>query len=60
MGRLRVAINGHGVIGKRVVDAVTIQDDMEVSRICAGALLTRLAMSAVRATIPSRAREGRP
>src|SRR5450759_1007374 len=34
MGKVRVAINGYGVIGKRVVDAVALQNDMEVSGIC--------------------------
>lgn len=29
-GRVRVAVNGYGVIGKRVVDAVLAQNDMEV------------------------------
>jgi glyceraldehyde-3-phosphate dehydrogenase (NAD(P)) len=29
--RIRVGINGYGVIGKRVADAVALQDDMEVS-----------------------------
>lgn len=28
--RVRVAVNGYGVIGKRVADAVTLQDDMEL------------------------------
>jgi glyceraldehyde-3-phosphate dehydrogenase (NAD(P)) len=28
--RVRVAINGYGVIGKRVADAVTLQDDMDL------------------------------
>ena len=28
--KLRVAVNGFGVIGKRVADAVTLQDDMEL------------------------------
>lgn len=28
--RTRVAVNGYGVIGKRVADAVAIQDDMEL------------------------------
>ena len=27
---LKVAINGYGTIGKRVADAVTLQDDMEI------------------------------
>ena len=30
MNRVNVAINGYGVIGKRVADAVALQDDMEV------------------------------
>ncbi|MDN2565550.1 type II glyceraldehyde-3-phosphate dehydrogenase [Aquibium sp. A9E412] len=29
--RIRVAVNGYGVIGKRVVDAVAAQDDMQVA-----------------------------
>ncbi|MFB3820022.1 MAG: type II glyceraldehyde-3-phosphate dehydrogenase, partial [Candidatus Methylomirabilales bacterium] len=29
-GRIRVAVNGYGVIGKRVADAVTLQDDMQL------------------------------
>lgn len=29
-GRVRVAVNGYGVIGKRVADAVALQDDMEL------------------------------
>jgi glyceraldehyde-3-phosphate dehydrogenase (NAD(P)) len=28
--RIRVAVNGYGVIGKRVAEAVTIQDDMRL------------------------------
>jgi glyceraldehyde-3-phosphate dehydrogenase (NAD(P)+) (phosphorylating) len=28
--RIRVAVNGYGVIGKRVADAVVAQDDMEL------------------------------
>lgn len=31
MKKIRVAVNGYGVIGKRVADAVRIQDDMEVA-----------------------------
>lgn len=31
---MRIAINGYGVIGKRVADAVELQDDMEVSGVC--------------------------
>lgn len=29
--RVRVAVNGYGVIGKRVADAVALQDDMELA-----------------------------
>lgn len=34
MKRIRVAINGYGVIGKRVADAITLQDDMELTGVC--------------------------
>lgn len=34
MTKIRVAINGYGVIGKRVADAVYLQDDMELVGIC--------------------------
>ena len=30
MAAIRVAVNGYGVIGKRVADAVALQDDMEL------------------------------
>ena len=30
---IRVAVNGYGVIGKRVADAVTLQDDMQLAGI---------------------------
>ena len=30
MSKVKVAINGYGTIGKRVADAVTVQDDMEI------------------------------
>ena len=29
-GKIRVGVNGYGVIGKRVADAIAQQDDMEV------------------------------
>lgn len=32
--KVKVAINGYGVIGKRVADAVLLQDDMELAGIC--------------------------
>lgn len=34
MKRIRVAVNGYGVIGKRVADAVVLQDDMELAGVC--------------------------
>lgn len=34
MQKIKVAINGYGVIGKRVADAVTLQDDMELMGVC--------------------------
>lgn len=27
--KVRVAVNGYGVIGKRIADAVAVQEDME-------------------------------
>lgn len=33
-GRARVAVNGYGVIGKRVADAVALQDDMQLVGVC--------------------------
>ena len=34
MKKVKVAINGYGVIGKRVADAVALQDDMELVGVC--------------------------
>lgn len=34
MKKIKVAVNGYGVIGKRVADAVSIQDDMELVGVC--------------------------
>ncbi len=34
MNKVKVAVNGYGVIGKRVADAVHLQDDMELSGVC--------------------------
>lgn len=34
MRRIRVAVNGYGVIGKRVADLVARQEDMELTGIC--------------------------
>ncbi len=34
MKKIKVAVNGYGVIGKRVADAVQLQDDMELVGVC--------------------------
>ena len=34
MNKIKVAVNGYGVIGKRVADAVQAQDDMELIGVC--------------------------
>jgi len=34
MKKIKVAVTGYGVIGKRVADAVTLQDDMELAGVC--------------------------
>lgn len=34
MTKIKVAVNGYGVIGKRVADAVQLQDDMELIGVC--------------------------
>jgi len=34
MNKIKVAVNGYGVIGKRVADAVLAQDDMELVGVC--------------------------
>lgn len=34
MRKVKVAVNGYGVIGKRVADAVQCQDDMELGGVC--------------------------
>ena len=30
MSKIRVGVNGYGVIGRRIADAVTLRDDMEL------------------------------
>lgn len=32
--KVRVAVNGYGVIGKRIADAIAAQDDMELGSVC--------------------------
>jgi glyceraldehyde-3-phosphate dehydrogenase (NAD(P)) len=47
-GKARVAINGYGVIGKRVADAVAAQDDMELVGVADVAMDYRLRVAAER------------
>ncbi len=30
MEKIKVGVNGYGVIGKRIADAIALQDDMEL------------------------------
>ncbi len=48
MKKIKVAINGYGVIGKRVADAVTLQDDMELTGICDVVTDWRIKMAEIR------------
>ena len=34
MEKIKVAVNGYGVIGKRVADAIILQDDMILIGVC--------------------------
>lgn len=34
MKKVKVGVNGFGVIGKRVADAVQLQEDIELSGVC--------------------------
>ena len=46
--KLRIAVNGYGVIGKRVADAVALQPDMEVAGIADVAADWRIAVAVQR------------
>ncbi len=46
--KVRVAINGYGVIGKRVADAVAAQDDMELVGVADASFDYRLRVAAER------------
>jgi glyceraldehyde-3-phosphate dehydrogenase (NAD(P)) len=57
--RVRVAVNGYGVIGKRVADAVVLQDDMELIGVADVTFDYRLRVAAERgfpiyASVPDR------
>ncbi len=45
MKKVKVGINGYGVIGKRVADAVNLQDDMELVGVCDVAADWRIRMA---------------
>jgi glyceraldehyde-3-phosphate dehydrogenase (NAD(P)) len=45
-GKIRVALNGYGVIGKRVADAIACQDDMELVGVADIAMDWRLRVAA--------------
>jgi len=48
MSATRVAVNGYGVIGKRVADAIVLQDDMELLGVADVAADYRLSLAAAR------------
>jgi glyceraldehyde-3-phosphate dehydrogenase (NAD(P)) len=48
MEKIKVAVNGYGVIGKRVADAVSIQDDMELAGVCDVITDWRIKMAALK------------
>lgn len=48
MKKIKVAVNGYGVIGKRVADAVALQDDMELAGICDVIADWRIKMAAIK------------
>jgi glyceraldehyde-3-phosphate dehydrogenase (NAD(P)) len=45
MKKVKVAVNGYGVIGKRVADAVRLQEDMELIGVCDVATDWRIKMA---------------
>lgn len=48
MEKIKVAVNGYGVIGKRVADAVSMQDDMILAGVCDVATDWRIKMAALK------------
>ena len=48
MKKVRVAVNGYGVIGKRVADAVALQDDMELAGVCDVSTDWRIEVAAIK------------
>jgi glyceraldehyde-3-phosphate dehydrogenase (NAD(P)) len=50
MKKVRVAVNGYGVIGKRVADAVALQDDMELAGVCDVSTDWRIEVAAIKTT----------
>lgn len=59
METIKVAVNGYGVIGKRVAEAVTLQDDMELVGIGDVAADWRIKVAAQKYTVFANTEEGR-
>ena len=59
METIKVAVNGYGVIGKRVAEAVTLQDDMELVGIGDVAADWRIKAAAQKYTVFANTEEGR-
>lgn len=51
MNKVRVAVNGYGVIGKRVADAVALQEDMALAGVADVVHDYRLQVAAQHASI---------
>jgi glyceraldehyde-3-phosphate dehydrogenase (NAD(P)) len=58
--KIRVGVNGYGVIGKRVADAVAIQDDMELIGVTFNHVDYRIRVAAERGYPIFSSRTGRP
>jgi glyceraldehyde-3-phosphate dehydrogenase (NAD(P)) len=59
METIKIAVNGYGVIGKRVAEAVTLQDDMELVGIGDVAADWRIKVAAQKYTVFANTEEGR-
>ena len=52
-GQIKVAVNGYGVIGKRVADAVAVQADMDLIGVADVVADWRARMPATKASVSS-------
>ncbi|HLR91343.1 MAG TPA: type II glyceraldehyde-3-phosphate dehydrogenase [Balneolaceae bacterium] len=59
MKKIKVAVNGYGVIGKRIAEAIGLQDDMEVIGIGDVAADWRIKVAAQRYSVFANTEEGR-